>query len=199
MMPYLVRVPNPMLRAELANRLAERLRVDERLLRDELKRAAGAGKSGIQVRPEAARSMVTPAEKQLLRAFMENEELADEFLPALVENGDLKGLATEEVFSQLLGARRSGEKIEPSSFNDRLGGEAQRWAYESLFDVAEIPGRDEVVACLRALHRRIAERERDRLQAAIQAAEREKDQSKLAELLQAKAKLAKELSQMGKT
>lgn len=198
-MPYLVRVPNPMLRAELANRLAERLRVDERLLRDELKRAASTGKREVQVRPEAAISKPTPAEKQLLRAFMENEELADEFLSGLAENGDLQGLATEEIFKQLLEARRRGEKIEPSSFNNLLGNEAQRLVYESLFDVAETPGRDDVVACCRALHRRIGERERDRLQAAIQAAEREKDQAKLAELLQAKAKLVKELSQLGKT
>ncbi len=198
-MPYLTRVPNPMLRAELANRLAERLRVDERLLRDELKRAASTGKREVQVRLEAATSKPTPAEKQLLRAFMENEELSEEFLGGLVENGDLQGLPTEEIFKQLLEARRRGEKIEPSSFNDQLGGAARRLAYESLFDVAEDPGRDVVVACCRALHRRNAERQRDRLQGAIQAAEREKDQAKLAQLLQAKAKLIKELSQIGKT
>ncbi len=197
-MPYLVRVPNPMLRAELANRLAERLRVDERLLRDELKRAAGAGRREVGVQPEVAAVKSIPAERHLLRAFIESEELAEEFLSGLVESGDLHGLASEEVFRQLLEAWRSGEKIEAASFSDRLSGEAQRLMYDSLFSVSEIPGRDEVVACLRALYRRRAERERDRLQAEIRAAEQAKDQAKLALLLEAKAKLVKELSQMGK-
>ena len=43
-MPYVGQVPNPMLRAELANRLAERLRLDERLLREELVRGGEGSK-----------------------------------------------------------------------------------------------------------------------------------------------------------
>jgi hypothetical protein len=65
--------------------------------------------------------------------------------------------------------------------------------YESLFEPGQPPDRQEVMACIRALHTRRAERERDRLQAEIQAAEREKDQRKLVELLEAKAKIDKEL------
>jgi DNA primase len=197
-MPYLARVPNPMLRAELANRLAERLRVDERLLRDELKRAAGEGRREIKARIEGAASSATPAEKQLLRAFIENEELADEFLGRLVDDGDLAGRASEEIFLKLLEARRRGEKTDPARFGDSLGTEAQRLVYESLFAAGETPEREQVEACLRALRRRRAERERDRLQAAIRAAEQAKDQAKLAELLEAKALLVKELSQLGR-
>ena len=48
-LPYLIKVPNPILRAELATRLAERLRVDERLLRDELRRAAGDKRAEVHV------------------------------------------------------------------------------------------------------------------------------------------------------
>src|SRR5271157_5168501 len=86
-MPYLGRVPNPMLRAELANRLAERLRLDERLLREELRRAAGEGRRQVEVKQDVAVT-ASPAEKQLLRVFLENNDLADEFLPALVEGRD---------------------------------------------------------------------------------------------------------------
>jgi DNA primase len=191
-MPYLVRVPNPMLRAELANRLAERLRVDERLLRDELKRAAGEGRREIQFRPETSASKATPAEKQLLRAFMENEELADEFLAGLVEGSDLQGLATEATFKHLLEARRRGEKIQPSSFETQLGAEAQRLAYESLFDAGEPPDREQVLDSLRALRKKRVEQELNRLAVAIKAAELEKDSAKSRELQAARVKLDKE-------
>src|SRR5207249_11994464 len=53
-LPHLAKVPDAMLRSQLAQSLAQRLRLDERALREELKRAAARRES--QVRPEAARS-----------------------------------------------------------------------------------------------------------------------------------------------
>ena len=49
---------------------------------------------------------------------------------------------------------------------------------------------------VRALQRRTAEKERERLQMEIMTAEREKDQARLVKLLEAKARLAKELAQL---
>jgi DNA primase len=197
-MPYLVRIPSAMLRAELANRLAERLRLDERLLREELRRAAGEGRPEIQTAAGALAAKATPAEKQLLRAFMESEELADEFLTKLVEEGDCEGLATEAVFRQLLEVRRRGEKVELSRLGEWLTPEAERLVFQCLFDSGEVPDREQVSACYRALRRRRVERERDRLQAAIQEAERAQDRGKLAELYAAKGKTDKELRELGR-
>ena len=75
-LPYLIKVPNPMLRAELAGRLAERLRVDERLLRDELRRAAGEKRGEVRVVEEVVADS-NHAVKQLLRACLESEEVAE--------------------------------------------------------------------------------------------------------------------------
>ncbi len=197
-LPYLSKVPSPMLRAELANRLAERLRLDERLLREELKRAAGEGRQEFRPRPELARGNATPAERQLLRAFLESEELADEFLAPLVEEGTSAGLAAEGIFRRLLETRRRGEKFEISRLEESLAPEEKRLAYESFFTSGDAPDREQVVACWRALKRRQAEREREKLQAAIQVAEREQDRTRLNELLKAKAKLAEELAQLGR-
>jgi DNA primase len=195
-LPYLVKIPNPMLRAELTNRLAERLRLEERLLREELKRAAGEGRRDVRVRPEMATVKATPAEKQLLRAFMESEELADEFLARLVEEGNCEGLATEQVFKHLLETRRRAEKIEISRIEERAGTEIARLAYESVFEAGEVPERAQVLACYRALQVRTLERQREKLQTAIQGAEREQDQKRVAGLLEAKAKLDKELAEL---
>ncbi len=192
-MPYLSRVPSPMLRAELANRLAERLRLDERLLREELKRAASEGRRDIQPRPEAAGKQASLAEKQLLRAFLENEELRDEFLPGLVEDGSCEGMATEGIFRQLLDVRRRGERIELRSFANSLDTGDQRLLRESLFASREKPSREWVSGACMGYRRSRAEREREKLRVAIQAAERDQDHQRLIELFRAKTKVDKGL------
>jgi DNA primase len=114
-LPYLAKVSNPMLRVEMAGRLAERLRLDQRLLREELRRVAGPGRSEVRIQPESAAPKVTVAEKELLRAFVEDQELADELLPQVVEQGMLEGLLTEPIFKRFLELRLKGEKSEPSA------------------------------------------------------------------------------------
>lgn len=192
-LPYLARVPSPMLRAELGNRVAERLHLDERLLRDELRRAAGAGRREIQAPAAFPASKATPAEKQLLKVFLDNEELALEFLPKLITEGDTAGLVTENLFRQILTARSRTEKFDPSLLEDSLNPEERRLVYELLVSPGEAGDHGQVRGCVNALRRRKLERESERLQSAIQTAEREKDSTRLGELLLAKANLAKEL------
>jgi len=191
-MPYLVRVPNPMLRGELTNRLAERLRLDERLLREELRRAAAEGRRELHVQEGREAVRATPAEKKLLRAFFESEELADEFLPQLVESGDCVGQPSENVFKELWEMRQRGEKLDAARAESWPNEEIQRLIYESLFAPGAVPDRQQVLESLRALRRKKVESELNRLQDAIRAAEREKDSAKMAALLGAKAKLDKE-------
>ncbi len=195
-MAYLARVPNPMLRSELANRLAERLRVDDRLLRDELRRAAAESRPQVKARPQAAEPKATLAERQLLRAILESESMADEILPVVVQEDLLAGFGTEGLFKRLSQAREQGEAVEISRLEEWAGAEGQRLAFGSLFDSGEVPDRQQVNACLLALRRRKIERQRDRLQAAIQTAEREKNSAELGQLLQDKARLMKELSRL---
>jgi DNA primase len=195
-MPYLVKITNRMLRAETASRVAERLRLDDRLLREELRRAAGAGQAQIQRPADAGALKVTPAERELLRAFLEDKELADEFLPPLVEQGACEALATESIFRQMRERRRSGEPWDVTELGDALEAEPRRLLYESLLAEGDVPDRDRVLAASQALRRRRGERQREQLQVAIQAAERQKDHPRLAELLEAKVKLLKELAQL---
>jgi DNA primase len=195
-MPHLARIPNPMLRAELANRVAERLHLDEKLLREELKRAAGEGRRAIRVPTPLPASHATPAEKQLVRAFLESKDLAGEFLAKLIEEGDTAGLVTEGLFKQILDARSQAGEFNLAQLEDSLNPDERRLVYEVLLSPAETADHHQVLACTRALRRRKLEREAEKLQAAIQAAEREKDSTRLAELLPAKAKLAIELAQL---
>jgi DNA primase len=192
-MPYLARVPNPMLRAELANKLAERLRLDERLLREELRRSAGAARSEVRIQPEAAAPKATTAEKELLRAFMEDQGLADELLPQMVEQGMLEGLVTEPIFKRFLELRRQGENAQPAALEEPLNAEARRALYESLFWAVEPPNSGRIDRHLRALRARRARAQLDKLRGAIQQAIQLSDWVKARELEQSKADLENEL------
>jgi DNA primase len=192
-LPYLARVPNLMLRAELANRLAERLRLDERLLRDELRRAAGAARAEMRIQPESAAPKATTAEKELLRAFVENQGLADELLPQMEEQGMFEGLVTEPIFKRFLELRRQGENAEPSGLEEAVNAEARRALYESLFWAVEPPDRGRIDRHLRALRARRARHQLDKLRGAIQEAIQLNDWTKARELEQTKSNLENEL------
>jgi len=195
-MPYLARVPSPLLRAELANRLAERLRLDERLLREELRRAAGEGRRELSTPSPPKGKQPSPAETQLLRAFLGNQELRDEFLTGLVEDGICEGLVVEGIFRKLLEAAHGKGGVELTHLALALGEDEQRVLYSSHFSDAEPPDRKQVLSCCLALRRRKAQQRRDQLVAAIREAERDPARrNELADLLQAKTKLEKDLAQ----
>jgi DNA primase len=202
-LPYVARVPNPMLRAELANRLAERLRLEGRLVREELSRTAGprrlSGPSpsqAISISLETARVKLTPAEKGLLRACFESQELAEGFLQKLVGEGVAEGLATESIFRRLAELRSQGEKLDLGQLEKWFGIEEQQLIYECVLASGEVPDHFEADACFSALTRRKRESEREKLRTSIAAAEREGNQAKLGQLLEAKVKLDKELARV---
>jgi len=132
-MPYLVKITNRMLRAEVANRVAERLRLDDRLLREELKRAAGAGHGEIRRPADSVSPRVTPAERELLRACLESRETAEVVLPVVVETGAAQGLAGEGIFTRLWEACQRGEPLDLTSAEVNLSEVERKLVYEALF------------------------------------------------------------------
>ena len=192
-LPHLAKVPNLMLRAELANRLAERLRLDSRLLHEELRRVAGTARPEMRLQPESAATKATTAEKELLRAFIEDQGLADELLPQIVEQGMLEGLVTQPIFQRLLELRRLGEDVETTALEERLDAEARRVLYDSLFWAVAPPDKGRIDRYLRSLRARRARRRLDRLRGAIQEAIQLKDWAKVRELEQTKSNLENEL------
>jgi DNA primase len=196
-LPYLIKVPNPMLRAELANRLAERLRVDGRLLRDELKRAAGEKRAEVRVVEESA-AEVNLAVKQLLRACLESDELADALLPEIIGTGLAAGLMGENVFKGLWEARQRNEKLNLSEDETMLSPQERRLALDALFWPGEPCGLEQGKGYLRALQLNRQQRERDHLQRQIETAVQSQDFARLAELQRAKSQLDKELRKLGR-
>lgn len=196
-LPYLARLPNSILRSEMTGRLAARTMLDDRLLREELKRAAVERRSEVARRPVEFKA--SPAERKLLRAFIEAPEIMDELLPGLVSDGILSGLVTEEIFTRLLEVRKSGEAVDIHSFSENLSSEGRQLLHESLLASEDVPSREDAVKFCDALRRRKIERELSALNPAIDAAGKEQNWARLAALNQNKVFLLKELARIRET
>ena len=117
-------------------------------------------------------------------------------MPRLVENGLADGLAIEATLRKLLEVHQKGETLELSRVAEWLDASGQRLVYECAMEGGESPDRDMIVACMQSLEFRKADRARESLQSAIQAAESAGDQRRLAQLLEAKTKLIKEMDKI---
>lgn len=196
-LPYLNKVPNPMLRAELASRLAERLRVEEKLLRDELRRAAGEKRGEVRVTEEVVAD-ANHAVKQLLRACLESADVADAVLPEVIESGAVSGLVGEGIFQRMWEARQRNENLNLTDAEAVLNPTEKRLAFDVLFWPGGPSSLEQARGYLRALKAQRLQRERDRLQAEIAAVARTQDAVRLAELYRAKSQLDKELRNLGR-
>jgi DNA primase len=192
-LPYLARMPNPIMRKEMTDRLAARALLDDRLLREELRSAAVERRTevGIQRRYKAS-----PAERKLLRAFLENHEILDELLPSLVSDGVLSGLVCEDVFLRLLEIKNSGATVDVHSLGENLSSESLSLFHESLLASEEVPSREDAMRYCDALRRTKIERELSALNPVIDAAGREQDWARLAALNESKVFLMKELARI---
>lgn len=195
-LPYLVKVSNALLRDEMAGRLAERLRLDQRLLREELKRAVQSGGRELQVRPEVAALEASLAEKELARAFLADPELVSEFLAPLLEEGLCADLPTAALFKKILADYADDGKLDVHRLEESLSPSEQRLIFQLQFATGEAPDRQRVAACRQALRRRKMERERTDLQSAIERAEKDRDPATLNRLVEAKLQITRSLAQL---
>jgi DNA primase len=191
LLPHLAKVPDAMLRTQLAQGLALRLRLDQGSVQDELKRAAMRRES--QVKPEVAARKANHSVKLLLRACLESSDLADEFASELVESGDCEGLMGAQAFRRIAELRGKGERLEVASLEESLSPEEKGLLYESLFWPGDPVNRALALACRQKLRLERAQREREQLRAEIERAEREKDGARVAELIRAKQLLDRKL------
>jgi DNA primase len=196
-LPYIIRLPSPLLRVEWADRVADRLRLDSGVFREEIRRAAGSRR---ELRPSEPLPTldVSPAEKELLRGCLESETLAGEILPALAADAVLEGLATSKIFQILFEFHSRGEKPDVSALEESLTPAEQRLVYDCQFAAFEPLSRDSAMRQIQALRRKKMERKREELQAAIRAAEQARDAIRLAELLRSKSELASQLASLGR-
>ncbi len=183
-LPYLARIPNPLLRRELAARLAARVSVEDRILQDQLKHAASQGKKELGASSKAGAALL---EAKLLRGFLENPAVLDGQVQDFETEQAFEGLAAREVFEKIAEVHRQEGKVDVHRLREMLTEQGQRLLEESLLASGDSPSEKELVAYCQALTRGRIEKEIRRLGAAIEQATRANDQARIAQLMRAKA------------
>jgi len=201
LLPYLARVPNKIRRAEWASELAQRLTIDEALVREELRRAAQERRTEIRLRPEAKaiveRGAAKPAERRLLQILLDNPGIRADILKEMEDAAAHRGAGLEKVFSEVLAMARAEEAITSATLAERLPEAEQRLIYELAFEEkGQSAGTlEEARSCLAAMQRRKLEAELRAVQQQILDAERAKNNDALRDLLSRKQQLSKALEE----
>lgn len=200
-LPYLKLVRDRIERAEHIERIADRLRIEGRLIREEFKRAVENRQEKVSQRAATAMLSVKPAERRLLEIVLNRREVRRRMFERITEE-DFKGLRTAELFRLVLEFEQRGVEPEFSALNEAFGeddpvrgliagmlvdetgmGSADAGGIERLMEEAE--------ASLHSLRCSQLVEQQAELQAEINRAQRSADENRLNDLLMQKFALAK--------
>src|SRR6185295_5054315 len=106
-LPHLARMRDKVARAEYADQIADRLKVDSRSIREEMKRVATNRKQTLDPKRLRAAGEVTQAERQLLELMLANEDVRRAMISNLKEE-DYSELATGAIFAAIIEIDREG-------------------------------------------------------------------------------------------
>jgi DNA primase len=199
LLPHIHRVPNRIVRDELANDIAQKLNIDTTVLRQEFKAAAvSRAASGLRNQPDED---VTPAEKVLVRAtssaVAEEAELRHMALDALAEERLHAGLTTETLLEAILQnalAVERGEGVDDLMALPLSDADRQRLAKIVMREDDPLTA-DLLAGALNALrHRRQISQREGEIKRGIVEAERKNDVAALLRLKQEKLELDRKLA-----
>ena len=185
LLPYIRRVPQAIVRDELANDVAQRLGIDSALVRQELRHAAT--NRAVPIKPPAD-PQISEAEKILVRllapgASAESDDLRHAAVDVLSNEALIEGLPAQSLLESLLSPMEGSTQ----SNSD------QRLLAQILLQESDEMTQDLVESAFEALRRRKMERRRRELNTNIAEAERKNDVGALTALLQEKVAIEKAL------
>ena len=194
LLQHLQHVPSRIVRDELAADIAQKLGIDSSVLRQEIRHVAAT--RGTTVRA-IAQAQVTPAERILIRVLAVTADQLEP-LPGLRHQAQYTvsqeqlhlGLPTEALLGALVAA--DPETLDPLALELS---ESDRHLLAEVLMRDDEPLSDELIhGALEALRRRHLERRQQQVRARIADAERKNDSAALAQLLQEKQRIDKDLS-----
>lgn len=121
-LPYLRLVKDRIERAEQFERIADRLKIDSRLIREEFKKAADTRQETVNERIMTAMIAVKPAEKKLLECLINHSNVRRELLHE-IGDPDIAGLRTADLMRIILDFERQGRPLTYPSITQALGDE----------------------------------------------------------------------------
>ncbi|HSE98290.1 MAG TPA: DNA primase [Blastocatellia bacterium] len=195
-LPHLARMRDKVLRADYADQIADRLKVDSRVIREELKRVAIGRQQSLDPARLRVAQETTQAEKQLLELLLANGDIRRAIVSNLKES-DYIELATASIFSAVVSAEREGLEPDYHVLSERLETDEERalisgllmsdleWAGAQDFDTLF----KKATEALSSLRRRQLDKRLDQIQMELGQAERESDTERVLTLFQEKAEL----------
>ncbi|MFN7945594.1 MAG: DNA primase [Blastocatellia bacterium] len=200
-LPYMKLVSDRVELAEHCERIADRLKIDSKLIRDELKKAAANRQEKVSERALVATMTIKPAERKLLEILLNHAEVRRRVIRE-IKAEDYVGLRTSELFRLL--AEFDNQNIDPTYavLSSRL--EEDTDLAQNLLPKLMIPGEDTAAdlkedtlrlerKALESLHTIRVEQLNEQqaaLQAEINEAQRAGDLVRVSELTLKKMKLS---------
>lgn len=197
-LPHLAKMPDKVARADYAEQLADRMKVDSRVIREEMKRVAVTRQQSLDPKRVRAAQEVTPGERQLLELMLANADVRRAMVANLTE-GDYSELATGAVFAAIRDLEQEGVEPDFTSLSEKLSEEGDREMIPSLLmsDLSWAGGEDfdtlikKATEALSSLLRKRFEKRLDEIQIEIGQAEREGNWERVSQLSQEKMEIKK--------
>jgi DNA primase len=195
-MPHLARMRDKVARADYSDQIANRLKVDSRVIRDEMRRVAVNRQQTLDPKRLRAAADVTQAERQLLELILAHADVRRAIVTNLQQE-DYTDLAMGAIFAAIVKVEREGLEPDFDNLSARLESEEERAMLPALLmsDLAWAGGLEfetlfkQATEALSSLRRKQIERQLELIQIEIGQAEREQNDARVMELFQAKAAL----------
>ncbi|MFL6215292.1 MAG: DNA primase [Blastocatellia bacterium] len=195
-MPHLARMRDKVARADYSDQIANRLKVDSRVIRDEMRRVAVNRQQTLDPKRLRAAADVTQAERQLLELILAHGDVRRAIVTNLQQE-DYADLAMGAVFAAVVQVEREGLEPDFDNISARLESEEERamlpallmsdleWAggleFETLFKKA--------TEALSSLRRKQIERRLEVIHIELGQAASEQNELRVRELYTEKAEL----------
>jgi DNA primase len=124
-LPHLARMRDKVARADYADQIADRLKVDSRVIRDEMRRVATNRQQSLDPKRLRAAQEITPAERQLIELVLANEDVRRAIISNLKEE-DYAELATGAIFAAIIELDRQGLELDFHNLSENVEGDAER-------------------------------------------------------------------------
>ena len=197
-LPHLARMRDKVARADYAGQIADRLKIDSHIVREELKRTATNRQHSLDKKRVRAAEEITVGERQLLELMLANEEVRRTMISALTED-DYAELATGAIFAAVIDIETRALEPHFENLAERVEAESERELLPALLmsDLSWAGGDDfdtlfkKATEALSSLRRRRFERMLEAIQIEIGQAERDRDGERVLLLYQQKTELQK--------
>lgn len=201
-LPYLKLVKDRIERAEQFERIADRLKIDSRLIREEFKKAVETRQEKVSERVVIASVAVKSAERKLLEILLACQPVRRQMSVKMTEE-DYFGLRTEKLFHLIFEFERQQKEMSYPILNQSLDDEqlARNLLPQLMINDTDFESSDqdtlnratrEAEESLHSLRcEKLAEKQ-STLQAELNHAQRENDTARLGELMMLKFELAKQ-------